>query len=57
MLAGTIVRARMYDRSLDPAEVAASFAFGRQISSRPAEIAARLPADQVDAAGTIDGRG
>ncbi len=44
MLAGTIVRARLYDRALDPSEVAASTgSSGRFVT--PQEIAEALPAE------------
>jgi hypothetical protein len=44
MLAGTIVRASIYDRALDPAEVATSGrSFGDHVT--PAELNAFLPAD------------
>ncbi len=49
MLAGTIVRARVYDRALDPAEVAASAAtFGDYVD--PGAIAAALPPNTAPSA-------
>ena len=45
MLAGTVVRARVYDRALDPAEVAASAAAAGDFAS-PEALASALPADR-----------
>ncbi len=47
MLAGTVARARLYDRALDPAEVAASAGTSSDYVD-PGAIAAALPADLRD---------